>query len=139
MNSKIWLSTLFWIAAAYDGVLGIAFLVAPAPLFESIGVPPPNHFGYVQFPAALLVIFALMFIAIARDPRANRALITYGILLKISYCSVAMGYWFTQDIPFIWKPFAILDLLFAILFVAAYKALDRKHGDSVRPTAAPAV
>jgi hypothetical protein len=139
MISKAMLSALFWIAAAYDGVLGIAFLLAPAPLFDLVGVPPPNHFGYVQFPAALLIIFALMFIAIARDPHANRSIITYGILLKVSYCGVAMGYWFTQDIPFIWKPFAILDLLFAILFVAAYRALDTKRGDSVRPTAAPAV
>ena len=31
--------------------------------------PPPNHWAYVQFPAALLVIFALMFVAIASAPR----------------------------------------------------------------------
>lgn len=123
MNSKFLIATLFWAAAAYDGVLGIAFLLLPAPLFDAMGVTPPNHFGYVRFPAALLVIFALMFIAIARNPVSNRSLILYGILLKVSYCGVSMAYWFTQDIPYIWKPFAVFDLLFAIGFYAAYRSL----------------
>ena len=37
-------------------------------------VTPPNHWAYVQFPAALLVIFGLMFVAIAQDPVANRGI-----------------------------------------------------------------
>ena len=132
MNSNKPISVLFWIAAAYDGVLGIAFLLYPATLFDAVGVPPPNHFGYVQFPAALLVVFALMFTAIARNPVANRALILYGILLKISYCGVSMGYWFTQDIPFIWKPFAVADLVFAVCFYLAHRALAHEQGTSGR-------
>ena len=55
------ITPLFVIAAAYDGILGLAFLIAAPALFEWAGVTPPNHFGYVHFPAALLIIFALMF------------------------------------------------------------------------------
>jgi hypothetical protein len=114
-------STLFTIAGLYDGILGAAFLIAPAALFNRFGVTPPNHFGYVQFPAALLIVFAIMFFAVALDPRANRNLIPYGILLKASYCGLVFGYWFTQGLPNMWKPFAVADVLFAALFFWAWR------------------
>jgi hypothetical protein len=85
----------------------------------------------VQFPAALLIVFALMFIAIAREPVRNRNLIPYGILLKVSYCSIAFYHWSVGGIPGMWKPFAVFDLVFLILFGLAYlslgKALDSRE------------
>ena len=122
MNKKN-ISLLFYVSAAYDGLLGLAFLVAPKWLFTTFSVGFPNHFGYVQFPAMLLVIFGLMFLEIARDPSQNRGLIRYGILLKVAYCSTAFWYWFTTDIPYIWKPFAVIAVIFGILFFGAYKKL----------------
>jgi hypothetical protein len=84
-------------------------------------VTPPNHPGYVQFSAALLLVFAVMFAAIARQPVRNRGLIPYGILLKVSYCAVVFYHWFTTGIPNMWKPFAVVDFVFLILFVWAWK------------------
>jgi hypothetical protein len=124
MNTRS-IRVLFVVAALYDGILGIAFLVAAPALFEWVGVTPPNHFGYVHFPAALLIVFALMFWAIARNPLVNRGLIRYGILLKVSYCGVAFYHWFTAGIPYIWKPFAIADLAFLVVFIWAYSALKK--------------
>ncbi len=117
------ISALFYVAAAYDGILGVAFLFLAGRVFELFGVTPPNHLGYVQFPAALLIVFGLMFLAVARNPVGNRGLIPYGILLKVSYCGVVFWHWFTAGIPFMWKPFAVLDLLFGILFCVAYAKL----------------
>ena len=125
MNVPKWVSPLFWISAAYDGVLGILFLAVPWWLFATFDVPPPNHMAYVQFPAALLIIFGLIFVSIARNPLANRGQIVYGILLKVAYCALAFYYWFTQDIPWIWKPFAVIDLAMCVLFVIAYATLRR--------------
>lgn len=120
MNVPSWISPLFWLAALYDGVLGALFLIAPWWTFQTFNVPPPNHMAYVQFPAALLIIFALIFATIARSPIANRGQMIYGILLKVAYCSIAAYYWFATDIPIIWKPFVIGDLAMGLLFVAAY-------------------
>jgi hypothetical protein len=117
------ISALFLLAALYDGVLGAAFLAAPGAVFRHWNVTPPNHFAYVQFPAALLLVFALMFVEVARDPRAHRDLIVYGILLKLSYCGLAFWYWFTTDIPGLWKPFAVIDLVTAGLFAWSYAVL----------------
>lgn len=126
MSYPKWISPLFWVAAAYDGILGILFLAAPGWVFSTLKVEPPNHVAYVQFPAALLIIFALIFARIARDPMRNRDQIVYGILLKIAYCGLTFYYWATTEIPWIWKPFAWIDLAMGALFVVAYVAL-RKH------------
>ena len=124
-------SVLFYLAALYDGVLGAAFLMAAPALFEWVGVTPPNHFGYIHFPAALLIVFALLFLTIARRPEENRHLIPYGILLKISYCAVVFYHWFTAGIPFIWKPFAIVDVAFLVLFIWAYAVLGKPRSPVV--------
>ncbi len=123
MKPLRWIRGLFVLAALYDGVLGIAFLFTPTWVYETFDVTPPNHWGYIRFPAALLIVFAVMFAAIVRNPIRNRGLILYGIALKVSYCAVAISYWAMTDIPGMWKPFAIIDLLMAALFVWAYAAI----------------
>jgi len=125
MNFKA-IRGLFAIAALYDGILGLLFVIAPGWVFTQYEITPPNHFGYVQFPAALLLIFSLMFFKIAQDPHQHAPLILYGILLKFAYCSVTLAYWFSSDIPWIWKPFAVIDLLMLGLFAWAWKSLRKK-------------
>jgi hypothetical protein len=114
------ISALFFVSAFYDGILGIAFLAAAERLFAWLDITPPNHFGYVQFSAALLIVFAIMFLVIAISPVKNRNLIPYGILLKLSYCGIVFYYWLVDGIPYIWKPFAVCDLGFMVLYVIAF-------------------
>ena len=123
MKTERAVSIIFAASAAYDGLLGAAFLIAPSALYAAFGVTPPNHWGYVQFPAAILIIFGLMFYAVATRPAANRNLIPYGILLKVAYCGVVFTYWFTQGLPDLWKPFAIIDAVSAVLFAWAWVRL----------------
>jgi len=123
MKTILAIRGLFLVAAIYDGLLGLAFLFAGDAVFQWYGVTPPNHPGYVQFPAALLVVFALMFLAVARDPARNRNLIPYGILLKASFCGVVFFHWLTAGIPGMWKPFCLCDLAFLAAFAWAWVAL----------------
>ena len=120
MNVQASLARLFWIAAVYDGVLGLIFLFGGGRILRWFDLEPPNHPGYLQFPAALLLVFALMFTSIARNPRANRHLIPYGMLLKASYCGVVLFHWLGTGLPWIWKPFWFLDLLFLALFAISW-------------------
>ena len=126
MRSKRAIQALFFVAAAYDGVLGAVFLFASGPLFEWVAVTPPNRPGYVHFSAALLIVFAVMFTAVALHPVKNRCLIPYGILLKVSYCSVVIFHWVTAGVPNMWKPFCIADLVFMILFTWALAAIKKE-------------
>ena len=125
MKATRMIAALYLLAALYDGLLGAAFLCAPEAVFRISAVTPPNHWGYVQFPAALLIIFALMFVAIARNPVQNRNLVIYGILLKAAYCSITFWYWFSDGVPALWKPFAVIDLVTGLLFVWCYRTLEK--------------
>jgi len=126
MSASRTAQVLLWIAAIYDGALGLAFLVAGPALFASFGVTPPNHWGYIHFPAALLVVFGLMFAAAAWRPAANANLIPYGILLKVVYCATVFGHWISAGLPWIWKPFAWFDLLW--IFVLGWTWLVLRPG-----------
>lgn len=121
-----WIRPLFWVAAAYDGILGVAFIVAGPALFAAFAMTPPNHWGYIHFPAGLLIVFAFMFAAVARRPQLNRNLIPYGIGLKGVYCTAVFFHWFSAGIPWVWKPFAFIDLAFGVLFWVAWTQL-RPH------------
>ena len=112
---------LFVVAGLYDFAIGIAFLFFGPRLFDWAGVPQPNHWGYIQFGSLLLIIFGLMFFAVASNPVANRNLIPYGILLKISYSGLVFYYWLTSGCPTLFKPFAVIDAVMLILFVVAYQ------------------
>ncbi len=125
MKPMHWIKTLFAIAALYDAVLGIVFLFSPKWVYATYQVTEPNHWGYVQFPAALLLVFAAMFLAIAIDPTGNRRMIPYGVGLKLAYSVTAIAYWATTGIPNMWKPFAVIDLLMLAGFIWAFVAIGR--------------
>lgn len=112
---------IFVVAALYDFLIGSAFLFFGPQLFETTGVPQPNHWAYIQFGALLLIIFGIMFFAIAFDPVANRNLMPFGMLLKLAYTALVAYYWFTTDCPLLFKPFAIIDAAMFVLFLLAYR------------------
>jgi hypothetical protein len=120
-----WTRVLFRLSGLYDGVLGLAFLFAGTAIYDRFGIPPPNHPGYVQFPALLLVVFAAMFLRIASDPARYRDLIPYGMGLKASYASVVLFHALRGNIPAMWVPFAWADLAFLLLFFVAWRSTAR--------------
>lgn len=122
MNEKT-MKLFYVIAALYDGILGVAFLLFPAAIYAMYAVEPPNHMAYVQFPALLLIIFAAMFFQISRNPVKHRGLILYGCGLKVSYCSMVFGYMATTGVPAMYVPFAYADLVFLALFIVTYRSL----------------
>ena len=125
MNEKF-IKPFFLIAALYDGVLGVAFIVAPMQIFSMYAIEPPNHMAYVQFPALLLILFAIMFYRVAMDPIRNRELILYGCGLKISYCSMVFWYQLTTGVPAMWIPWAWADLVFLVLFIVSWRSLGQQ-------------
>lgn len=111
---------LFVVSFLYDGLLGLAFLVAGPSVFTATGITPPNHWGYVHFAAGLLLVFAWMFLQIARNPLENRGLIVYGALLKACYVLTVLWHATHGGVPPLWVVFAVMDAGFFILFVAAH-------------------
>lgn len=123
MNTVRLSRLIFTLAGIYDSFLGIVFLFIPFWVFDMFQVTPPNHFGYVQFSAALLIVFALMFFQIAQDPVGKIILIPYGVGLKFTYSTLVFWYWLLSDIPNMWKPFAVADFTFMVGFIWCYYTL----------------
>lgn len=124
MKSLTSVRVLYAIAGLYDGLLGLAFLVAAPEVFRLAAITPPNHWGYVHFAAGTLVIFGWMFAAIARHPVENRNLVVYGVLLKVCYVATVCWHWYAGGIPNLWKYFAGFDTLFALAFVWSLVPLE---------------
>jgi len=118
---------LFVLAALYDGLLGVVALLFAHPLYQWFEVEPPNHDGYVQFPALLLLVFAAIFLKIARDPVRFADLIPYGLGLKGAYCAVVFWHQLTGEIPSMWLPWAWMDLAFLVLFIVAHRSLGSRE------------
>lgn len=121
MNEK-WIRVLFIIAGIYDGLLGLVFLFMPEAIFAFYEVIPPNHMAYVEFPAFLLIIFAIMFFRVATDPVRFRELMLFGAGLKFAYCSLVFKYTMTEGVPVMWIPWAWIDLVFLVAFLLAWNS-----------------
>ena len=125
MSSK-WIKILFVVAGIYDLLLGFASVVAAPQIFRAAGVAPPNHWGYVYFPALLVIIFGVMFLRIAADPVRRIELIHYGMGLKAAYCGVVFWFEIIGSVPGLWIPFAWADFVFFVLFFWAWRSLTPK-------------
>jgi hypothetical protein len=120
-----WIRPLFVVAAIYDIVLGIGYIVLQERIFTWFQITPPNHPGYVMWGAAVVLIFGIGFALVARNPVRNRDLIVLGILFKLAYSGTVLGYQFLGTIPWMWVPWAYADLVFAALFIMALRSLPR--------------
>jgi len=114
-----WVRPLFVLAALYDIGLGLGFMLGFEPIFHRFGVQLPNHDAYVQLPAAMIVTFGLGFAMVSRDPARHRGIITLGVLMKLSFAGVVLAHRLFGEIPGMWVPFALCDLLFMVAFLAA--------------------
>ena len=127
MNLKL-IKAVFYLSALYDALIGATGILFPYIAFDMFDVTRPNHVGYVQFPAILLLIFGAMFYRVARDPVANRALMLYGVALKAGYSGLIFYYLLTTGVPAMFVPFAWADLAFLVLFVLSWRWVGSESG-----------
>lgn len=129
MKSIAIVRVLYAVAALYEGLLGLAFIIAAPKVFQLAGITPPNHWGYVHFAAGVLVIFSFMFYRICLQPLEERNLILYGIFLKVCYVTTVAWHWYHGGVPDMWKWFAGADFLFALLFFWSLMILETVAGE----------
>ena len=141
MKSLPLVRLLYVLAAAYDGLLGLAFLAAGPALYAACRITPPNHWGYVDFGAGVLVVFGILFLQVAANPVRNRILIPYGMLLKACYVGTVAWHDLHGGIPGLWVAFAVADLVFLLLFawsLGIIRGLGADEGAAPVPASTPA-
>ena len=98
-------------------------------IFDLFALPPAGHPTYVQFPALLITIFGVMFLQISTDPIKYRSMIPYGMALKAAFSGLTLWSILTIGLAAIWVPVAILDFVFLVAFVVAWRSISRQIRD----------
>lgn len=118
---------LYLIAALYDFILGFAFLFFYKQIYQMTGMNLPDNPAYLSMCAVFVMLLAVAFFLIYRDPKSGRKLIIYSILYKFAYICVVVYYYALgkiQNLMYVDIPFLILvvtDLIFALLFIESLR------------------
>ncbi|HSG49046.1 MAG TPA: hypothetical protein VLA43_14590 [Longimicrobiales bacterium] len=117
---------VFLVAAAYDLVLGVAFLFLYPWVYGLLGIGLPSEPAYLQTSAAFVVVQGIMYLLIAREMTRNRDLILVGAIYKAAYAGISLYHWTLGDLPHVvFAVFGLLDIVFLVAFVMCLGAMGR--------------
>jgi hypothetical protein len=115
--SSAW-RTFFLVAALYDIVLGIGFVVAGEQILGAIAMALPPHVAYIQLAAVFILVQGLSYWLAYRDPFGNLGIVRVGVAYKAAYAGLAAWYLVIGALPSVFFiPWAIIDLGFLVGFV----------------------
>lgn len=108
----------FLIAALYDIVLGIVFLVGGETVLDAIGMTLPPHIAYIQLAAVFVFVQGLSYLFPWRDAWSNTGIVWVGVAYKAGYAALAAYYLLLGTLPSnFFIPWAISDLCFMVGFL----------------------
>lgn len=110
---------VFWIA----GIYGVLLITPLYFLFDRIGQqdpPPITHAGFFYGFVGVALAWQIAFFFIATDPVRLRPIMIPSIVEKVTYGVAILTLYFQQRVRPPDLIFGIADLLFAVLFLAAF-------------------
>lgn len=108
---------VFFVAAAYDLVLGAIFLFLYPWAYGVLGIGLPAEPAYLQMAAAFVLVQGIMYVLVYRNLERNRDLILVGAIYKASYAAISLYHLGVGDLPHVaFAVFGVLDIVFMILF-----------------------
>lgn len=113
---RFW-TIVFGLAAAFNLLVGLPLLFAPAAFYAAIGQPPPPDILSSQMVGLLITVFGVGYVMVARDPPRNRNILWLGVLGKtplplITWLSIQAG---RTPMDGLWL--TLVDLVFVALFL----------------------
>lgn len=106
---------------------GIYGLVVTLPMYfsehpQGIDYPPDlTHPEWYYGFAGVVIAWAIMFLFLSRDPLRYRPLMIPSIVEKLSFPPAMLVLYLQGRIPDSFLPLALIDFLFAVAFVVAYR------------------
>ncbi len=108
---------LFLVAALYDLILGIVFLLMYPQIYSYFNITLPTYPMYLQLSAAFVIAIGIAYYFVYRNMYRNIDLVKLGVIYKLIYILVA-GYYFLIGIAHVlFFYFVIFDAIFLVLFV----------------------
>jgi hypothetical protein len=116
---------MFTTAALFNWMAGGAVVINAVWLFGLFGVTPlPTEPLFLQLFAWLVIVFGIGYFWASRDPVANVPIIKLGMIGKLSVVLVSLACVMTGSISWQLMILVSADLLYAILFWRALKAIQ---------------
>jgi len=117
---------VFLVAAAYDIVLGAAFIFFYKPILDALDITPPDNKSYIHLAAVFVLVQGISYLFAYRNLVGNADLIRVGIVYKAAYALVAIYYLAIDDLlHWVFFLFGVLDFGFMLLFIGALSAIAR--------------
>ncbi|MFC5698396.1 hypothetical protein ACFPU0_22950 [Pseudomonas sp. GCM10022186] len=113
---------LFLSAAWFNLLAGLPLLVAMRSVAGVMGLEiTPTSTLFIQISMGVVLVFALAYWMIARDPLRYRPYIPLGIVLKLLVVLVIHGHWLAGNLDWPLAALAIGDIVYALLFWRYYQ------------------
>ena len=116
---------MFTTAAWFNWLAGLAVAVNVELLFGLFRITPlPTEPLFLQLFAWLVIVFGIAYFWASRDPAANVPVIKLGMIGKLSVVLVSLACVLTGSVSWQIMLLMSIDLLYAILFWRALKAIQ---------------
>ena len=130
--------SLFLVAAAYDIVLGLAFIFLYDPILDALDITPPDNKSYIHLASVFVLVQGLGYLFVYRNLAGNLDMIRVGVIYKAAYATVAVYYLAIDELlHWIFFLFGMIDIVFMGLFVATLvatkKAAATRNGERPLP------
>ncbi|MGI4815478.1 MAG: hypothetical protein ACRYG5_09480 [Janthinobacterium lividum] len=89
--------------------------------------PPITHPEYFYGFIGVALMWQVLFVMIARDPRRYRSVMLVAVLEKLAFALPAIVLYSSGRLAQNTMLFGLIDLVFAILFIASYRSVGRRQ------------
>jgi len=72
-----------------------------------------------------IFVFGVGYYLVYKNPLEGLGLVIIGILMKLGFVTVVFGHYIFGSIPQMYVPFALLDVIFAVIFIMTYAPLKK--------------
>jgi hypothetical protein len=115
MSDRAW-RILFVVAALFNFAAGLPPLLVPADAVANFGLPPSNNYLFVQLTGALVTVFGLGYLMVARD-LSQRGIVWMGAIGKALVVVLAVLYKMNGKMPDLAFALSVGDLIFVLAFL----------------------
>lgn len=113
---RVW-KIVFAVAAAFNFLVGLPMLLAPAAVLAGLGQPVPEDLLITRLAALLIAVLGLGYGMVARDPVANRPILWLGLIGKAPIPVLVMMSGGAATLANTTFVLSLGDLTFAALFL----------------------
>lgn len=111
----------FRIVGVYDVLLGLSFIFFYKNIYQALEITLPNHAGYIVVPALFVICGGVGEFLIAKNSLRNIDLVVVRLLMKVSFASAILFFYFTIGVPTIFLVISAISIISVIKNLAFIK------------------